>query len=84
MHISCVSKASTGGGQRSAAWGSVCRPVEQTQLGRSPQQIVEDFDGVLTLAQVYDALSYYHEHEKRRKSNNTSLRIARRYGKDRR
>ena len=63
MHISCVSKASTGGGQRSAAWGSVCRPVEQTQLGRSPQQIVEDFDGVLTLAQVYDALSYYHEHE---------------------
>ena len=37
--------------------------MEQTQLGRSPQQIVEDFDGVLTLAQVYDALSYYHEHE---------------------
>jgi len=38
--------------------------VEQSQLGRTPQQIVDDFDGVLTLAQVYDALSYYHEHEK--------------------
>jgi len=43
---------------------SVQTIVEQTQLGRSPQQVVEDFDGVLTLAQVYDALSYYHEHEK--------------------
>ena len=42
---------------------SVQTLVEQTRLGRSPQQIVEDFDGVLTLAQVYDALSYYHEHE---------------------
>ena len=38
--------------------------VEQTRLDRRPQQIVEDFEGVLTLAQVYDALSYYHEHEK--------------------
>ena len=42
---------------------SVQTIAEQTKLGRSPQQIVEDFDGVLTLAQVYDALSYYHEHE---------------------
>lgn len=42
---------------------SVQTIVEQTKLGQSPQQIVEDFDGVLTLAQVYDALSYYHEHE---------------------
>jgi len=42
---------------------SVQTIVEQAQLGRSPQQIVEDFDGVLTLAQVYDALSYYYEHE---------------------
>jgi len=42
---------------------SVQTIVEQTQLGRSPQQIVEDFQGVLTLAQVYDALSYYHEHK---------------------
>jgi uncharacterized protein (DUF433 family) len=37
--------------------------VEQSQLGRSPQQIVEDFEDVLTLAQVYDALSYYREHQ---------------------
>ncbi|MBI3914328.1 MAG: DUF433 domain-containing protein [Chloroflexi bacterium] len=28
----------------------------------SPEQIVEDYDGVLTLAEVYDALSYYHDH----------------------
>lgn len=42
---------------------SVQTIVEQTRLGRSPQQIVEDFESVLTLAQVYDALSYYHEHE---------------------
>ena len=42
---------------------SVQTIVEQTKLGRSPRQIVEDFDGVLTLTQVYDTLSYYHEHE---------------------
>ena len=28
----------------------------------SPEQIVEDYDGVLTLAEVYDALSYYYDH----------------------
>ena len=43
---------------------SVQAIAEQVRLGRSPQQIVEDFDGVLTLAQVHDALSYYYEHEK--------------------
>lgn len=37
--------------------------IEQTRLGRSPAQIVEDFDGVLTLAQVHDALSYFYEHQ---------------------
>jgi len=37
--------------------------IEQTWLGRSPAQIVEDFDGVLTLAQVHDALSYFYEHQ---------------------
>lgn len=42
---------------------SVQTIVEQTRLGRSPVQIVEDYDGVLTLAQVYDALSYFHEHQ---------------------
>jgi uncharacterized protein (DUF433 family) len=42
---------------------SVQTVVEQTRLGRTPQQIVEDFEGVLTLPQVYDALSYYYEHE---------------------
>ena len=42
---------------------SVQTIIEQTQLGLSPQKIVEDFEGVLTLAQVYDALSYYHEHK---------------------
>lgn len=28
----------------------------------SPEKIVEDYDGVLTLAEIYDALSYYHDH----------------------
>lgn len=42
---------------------SVQTIVEQSHLGRSPQQFVEDFEDVLTLAQVYDALSYYYEHQ---------------------
>ena len=42
---------------------SVQTIAEQSQLGRSPQQIVEDFEDVLTLAQVHDALSYYYEHQ---------------------
>jgi uncharacterized protein (DUF433 family) len=42
---------------------SVQAVIEQTRLGRSPAQIVEDFDGVLGLAQVYDALSYFYEHQ---------------------
>lgn len=41
---------------------SVQMIVEQVHLGQTPEQIVEDFEGVLTLAQVYDALSYYYEH----------------------
>ena len=36
--------------------------VERVRLGDSPEQIVENYLP-LTLAQVYDALSYYHEHE---------------------
>ena len=28
----------------------------------SPEKIVEDYDDVLTLAEVYDALSYYYDH----------------------
>lgn len=46
-----------------AAGVSVQVIVEQIRLGRSPAQIVEDFDGVLTLAQVFDALSYFYEHQ---------------------
>jgi uncharacterized protein (DUF433 family) len=42
---------------------SVQAIIEQTRLGRSPAQIVEDYDGVLSLAQVYDALSYFYEHQ---------------------
>ena len=42
---------------------SVQTIIEQTQLGRSPAQIIEDFDGVLTLAQVHDALNYFYEHQ---------------------
>jgi len=28
----------------------------------SPEKIAEDYDGQLTLAQIYDALSYYYDH----------------------
>lgn len=41
---------------------SVRTLVERTRLGDSPEQIVAAYPP-LTLAQVYDALSYYHEHE---------------------
>jgi uncharacterized protein (DUF433 family) len=40
---------------------SVQTIVEQTRLGRSPQQVVEDYE-IVTMAQIYDALSYYYEH----------------------
>ena len=36
--------------------------VERVRLGDSPEQIVRNYPP-LTLAQVYDALSYYHEHK---------------------
>lgn len=35
--------------------------VQRVRMGELPEQIVAAFP-VLTLAQVYDALSYYHEH----------------------
>jgi len=41
---------------------SVRTLVERTRLGDSPEQIVADYPP-LTLAQIYDALSYYHEHK---------------------
>ena len=40
---------------------SVRTIVERTRLGDKPEQIVEDYP-YLTLAQIYDALSYYYEH----------------------
>jgi len=40
---------------------SVRTIAERVRLGDSPEQIVENYPP-LTLAQVYDALSYYHEH----------------------
>ncbi len=40
---------------------SVRTIAERVRLGDSPEQIVKDFPP-LTLAEVYDALSYYHEH----------------------
>ncbi len=36
--------------------------VELTRQGLTPQQIVDDHGGGLTLAHVYDALSYYEDH----------------------
>jgi len=41
---------------------SVRTIVERMRLGDSPDQIAENYPP-LTLAQVYDALSYYHEHK---------------------
>jgi uncharacterized protein (DUF433 family) len=41
---------------------SVRTIVERVSLGDSPEQIMEDYPP-LTLAQVYDALSYYHENK---------------------
>jgi uncharacterized protein (DUF433 family) len=40
---------------------SVRTIVERTRLRDTPEQIVDDYP-YLTLAQVYDALSYYHGH----------------------
>lgn len=36
--------------------------VALTQHGLTPEQIVEEYEGVLTLAQVHDALGYYYDH----------------------
>ena len=44
---------------------SVQAIVEQTRLGQFAEQIVADYDGVLTLAQVHDASSYFYEHQAR-------------------
>jgi uncharacterized protein (DUF433 family) len=35
--------------------------VEKARLGQTPQEIVDSYPERLTLAHVYDALSYYHE-----------------------
>lgn len=40
---------------------SVRTIVERTKLGDTPAQIADDYP-TLTIAQVHDALSYYHEH----------------------
>ncbi len=37
--------------------------VELTQQGQTPAQIVEEHAPLLSLAQVYDALSYYYDHQ---------------------
>jgi uncharacterized protein (DUF433 family) len=55
---------------------SVRTIVEQSRLGRAPEGIVEDFDGVLTLAQVYDALSYAYEHQGEIEQDITNNRAA--------
>ena len=40
---------------------SVRTIVERTRLGDSPEKIINDYP-ILSIAQVYDALSYYYEH----------------------
>lgn len=36
--------------------------IERLNLGQTPEEIVRDYP-VLTLAQVYDAISYYYDHK---------------------
>jgi uncharacterized protein (DUF433 family) len=36
--------------------------VVLTQHGLTPEQIVEEYEGILTLAEVHDALGYYYDH----------------------
>lgn len=36
--------------------------IERLNLGETPEEIVKDFP-ILTLAQVYDAISYYYDHK---------------------
>jgi uncharacterized protein (DUF433 family) len=36
--------------------------VVLTQHGLTPEQIVEEYEGLLTLAEVHDALGYYYDH----------------------
>ncbi len=36
--------------------------VALTRHSLTPEQIVEEYEGQLKLAQVYDALGYYHDH----------------------
>jgi hypothetical protein len=36
--------------------------VALTRHGLTPEQIVEEYEGQLKLAQVFDALGYYHDH----------------------
>jgi uncharacterized protein (DUF433 family) len=43
------------------AYISVRAIIERTRLGETPEQVLEAYEK-LTLAQVYDALSYYHDH----------------------
>jgi uncharacterized protein (DUF433 family) len=36
--------------------------VVLSQHGLTPEQIVEEYEGILTLAEVHDALGYYYDH----------------------
>lgn len=36
--------------------------VVLTRQGLTPEQIVEEYEGILTLAEVHDALGYYYDH----------------------
>jgi uncharacterized protein (DUF433 family) len=62
-HIEVVSKTA---GRQAMIKGTrvpVSILVGYTQIGETPEMIVENILPSLTLAQVYDALSYYHDHQ---------------------
>lgn len=37
--------------------------IALTQRGLTPTQIAEEYEGLLNLAEIYDALAYYHAHQ---------------------
>jgi len=62
-HIVCIPGVQGGTPIVRGAYKTVWGIVELFHQGRTPEQIVEDKGEPLTLAQVYDALSYYYDNK---------------------
>ena len=65
--------------------------VEMTRMGDAPQQIADAYEPYLSLAQVYDALSYYYDNKveieayilQQREAMKDSIRLSREIDKQR-